>query len=122
MNNKNTYYGLENGYIPGILRCKECGESWTKDFIPDICPECGTRLAATPGEGFEPILRLFEQAGLPCPVFRCEFCGVRIYEQWELPWCPRCKGDISHMTRRSRRTFLKIWRFVSSYWRLPRHS
>lgn len=107
-------------YLIGMRRCKECGETWPTDFMPAVCTRCGAPLAEKAGEGFEPCFRLFEQIGLSAPAFHCKHCGKRIYEQWTLPKCPHCNGDISQMTRRSRRVFMALWRRVGVYWRIYR--
>jgi Zn finger protein HypA/HybF involved in hydrogenase expression len=104
--------------LVGMRRCRECGEMWVADFMPAVCTKCGAPLADQSGPGFEPCFSLFEQAGFTAPAFHCEHCGRRIYEQWTLPTCPHCNGDISHMIRRSRRIFLAVWRRVSIYWRI----
>lgn len=102
----------------GVRRCKECGERWLKNFMPATCTKCGTPLAETSGEGFEPHFQLFEKLGLTPPAFRCKHCGKRVYEQLPFTECPHCHADISRMTRRSRRMFMKGWRKVGVYWRI----
>jgi hypothetical protein len=35
-----------------------------------------------------------------------------------LPECPYCYGDVSRMTRRSRRVFMRALRKVTTHWRI----
>ena len=114
--NANRYYAED--CLPGMVRCKECGEKWLRNFMPAVCTRCGAPLAEQSEAGFEPYFRLFEQAGFTAPAFHCEHCGKRIQEQWTLPQCPHCHGDISRMTRWSRRIFMKVWRRIGILWRI----
>lgn len=114
--NTNHYYAEDS--LVGLRRCKECGEMWVADFMPAVCTKCGAPLSEQSGEGFEPCLDLFERAGFTVPAFHCKHCGRRIHEQWKLPMCPHCHGDISRMTRWSRRMFMAAWRRAGIYWRI----
>ena len=99
--NNNTYYGLEEQALGafGTVRCKECGEWWLEECIPDVCPKCGIRLAAHPGEGFEPVLKLCDIAGISYPIIRCDHCGFRVFGDWKFPECPRCKRPLKHTSK-----------------------
>ena len=93
MNNNNTYYGLDEiamGAFGGVM-CKECGESWLEELVPEICPRCGIRLATHAGEGLEANFSRAERVGKPVPAITCDRCGLRVPADWEFPECQRCK-------------------------------
>lgn len=110
MNNNNTYYGLKEiamGAFGGVM-CKECGESWLEEFVPEICPRCGIRLAARAGEGLEANLSLAERAGRPVPTITCDYCGLRIPADWEFPECQRCKRLLKRTSKPKKSIFSKL--------------
>ena len=79
----------------GAIVCRKCGQSWLEEAVPGICPQCGTRLVAQPGEGFGPLLNLMESLSQADQIVRCTPCGFRFPRRWPLPQCPRCKRPLS---------------------------
>lgn len=109
MNNNNTYYGLEENVDPfGGVMCKECGESWLEEFVPEICPKCGIRLATHAGEGLEAILGPSERIGRPVPTITCDYCGLRVPADWEFPECQRCKRPLKRNSKPKHSIFSKL--------------
>jgi len=80
----------------GAIVCKKCGQSWLEEAVPEICPQCGTRLVPQAGEGFGPLLNLMELLGQADLIVRCPLCDFRFPGRLTRPQCPRCKRPLNH--------------------------
>jgi len=88
------------------ITCPKCGLDWTKHFVPEFCPDCGTRVAAVAGDGIEQTIQWMEFIGNPWKLAACSHCGLRLREEdWpQMPCCPRCYRSVA--TRPVRRGIL----------------
>ena len=79
----------------GSINCPGCELSWTSEFVPRYCPECGTKVTDDPAPSNEPFNKKLIMAGWHFS--KCPYCKKVIYgdpgEQW-LCYCPFCGGDL----------------------------
>ena len=80
--------------VLGVIKCPECSTAWTKEFVPEFCTRCGTRVSDVPGEGFEWMVRLFEKVGASAPITVCPHCGERYPGRPTVKQCLRCWHDL----------------------------
>jgi len=106
------------GPLPGIITCPECGLFWVKQFVPEFCTRCGTRVSIVRGEGQELMVRLIEKYKWPIRIIVCPHCGERYPETPRIiPRCFRCWHEFS-----TARNLGWLGRLVSSVTRgLRRH-
>ena len=74
----------------GTVTCKECHTIWTKEFVPEFCTKCGTRVSDIRGRGFGGLVELVERAYPPVKIVACSQCGERYFKDSCPPKCLRC--------------------------------
>lgn len=83
----------------GIVRCPECDASWPERSVPELCHQCGTRVAAVAGEGMERMVEISELAGLGDRIVTCHNCGTRCPGLPKPQPCFRCKTHLEPAKR-----------------------
>ena len=87
-----NYRSVYRSPFPGMINCPQCGLSWVKEYVPEFCPECGSRVSDKAGTGMKKMLELVEKANLGINILQCPKCKLR-YPQVsdkELRVCFRC--------------------------------
>lgn len=95
----NPVSGSENINAFGVplIRCPKCGIIWVKQFAPEFCFECKTRVTHKPGKGFGRLLEFMERINSPIPTFNCPKCNLVIPEniRHQIKVCFRCYAPLN---------------------------
>ena len=66
--------------FPGFIDCPQCGLGWIEEYVPEFCPECGSRVSYKAGTGMEDMVDLIKKAKLPINILQCPNCKL-LYPQ-----------------------------------------
>ena len=90
----NQLQDLSGDDIFGTVICKECHTVWAREFVPEFCTKCGTRVSTVRGEGFEELVGLAERVNTPVKIVSCPHCGERYFNKGCPEKCFRCWNDL----------------------------
>jgi hypothetical protein len=79
--------------FPYMTECPKCRLFWLDEYVPEFCPECGSRVSDQAGEGMKGTVELIEKAKLPINILKCPNCKLRYPQVTDkkLRICFRCQ-------------------------------
>ncbi len=91
VNHDNIFYAKRhNSPFPSIIYCPKCDCNWHKRFVPEYCPECGTKVTDNPGTGFNEESSLIEEGKLGIRILQCPKCKLKYPATLKSNRCRRC--------------------------------
>lgn len=83
---------------PNIICCPQCGIAWVRAYVPEFCPECGSRVSYKAGTGMEDMVEVIEEGKLPVNIIQCPNCKLRYPQLSKLKNCFRCQTQLVNTT------------------------
>lgn len=90
----NQLQDLSGDDIFGTVTCKECHTFWVKEFVPEFCTKCGTRVSVVRGKGCEELFAIAERGNITLKIVSCPHCGERYLKNGCPEKCFRCWYDL----------------------------
>ena len=104
--------------IFGTISCPKCSSFWVKDFVPEFCPECGSRVSYQAGRGMENHVEIIKQGKFGINILQCPNCKLRYPEiRGRKQMCFRCNCPLVNANRISNLT-----RKLLFHWRCLRYT
>jgi len=91
---------MPDNIFSNFVNCPKCNSFWVKEYGPEFCPECGSRVSDQAGRGMEDMVELIEEVHAPINILQCPNCKLRYphIEDKRYRICFRCQIPLVNAT------------------------